>query len=52
MFLYSTKDISKTWELITSKEDYQNLKNNLKNLELNKDQIIFSLNSPLLKKKI
>lgn len=51
MFLYSTKDISKTWELITSKEDYQNLKNNLKNLELNKDQIIFSLNSPLLKKK-
>jgi len=52
LFLYSTKNIKKTWELITSEEDYQNFKTNLTNLELNKNQLIFSFNSPLLKKEI
>ena len=52
IFLYSSKNISKTWELITTEEDYLILKNDLEKLKLTKNQIIFTLNSPLLKKKI
>jgi hypothetical protein len=52
LFVYTTKNIKKTWELITSEEDYQNFKTILTNFELNKNQLIFSFNSPLLKKEI
>lgn len=52
LFLYSTKKIKKTWELITTQEDYQNFKTNLSYLKLNHNQLIFSFNSPLTKQEI